>query len=131
MRRRDLLTTAAASAAALTAPWIGRADKLNKLVSVPPEDLSVLDPVVTGLRSTRNQAYLVFDTLYGIDTDWTAQPQMVERHQVEEDGLIWTLTLRDGLRFHDKEPVLARDVVAQHPPLCRAHQPCQCADGRD
>src|SRR5206468_8791800 len=40
------------------------------------------------------------------------QPQMVEGHQVEEDGLIWTLTLRDGLRFHDKEPVLARDVVA-------------------
>ena len=27
-------------------------------------------------------------------------------------GSIWTLTLRDGLRFHDKEPVLARDVVA-------------------
>ena len=37
---------------------------------------------------------------------------MVEGHQVDEDGLIWTLTLRDGLRFHDKEPVLARDVVA-------------------
>jgi peptide/nickel transport system substrate-binding protein len=37
---------------------------------------------------------------------------MVEGHQVEEDGLTWTLTLRDGLRFHDKEPVLARDVVA-------------------
>jgi peptide/nickel transport system substrate-binding protein len=63
-------------------------------------------------RSTRNQAYLVFDTLYGIDTDWTAQPQMVEGHHVEEDGRIWTLTLRDGLLFHDKEPVLARDVVA-------------------
>jgi hypothetical protein len=72
----------------------------------------VLDPVVTGLRSTRNQAYLVFDTLYGIDTNWTAQPQMVEGHQVDEDGLTWTLTLRDGLLFHDKEPVLARDVVA-------------------
>ena len=41
-----------------------------------------------------------------------AQPQMVQGHHVEEDGLIWTLTLRDGLRFHDKEPVLARDVVA-------------------
>jgi peptide/nickel transport system substrate-binding protein len=37
---------------------------------------------------------------------------MVEGHQVEEDGLIWTLTLRQGLRFHDREPVLARDVVA-------------------
>src|SRR6516165_7241678 len=63
-------------------------------------------------RSMRNHAYLVFDTLYGIDTNWMAQPQMVEEHQVEEDGLTWTLRLRDGLRFHDKEPVLARDVVA-------------------
>src|SRR5438477_6001594 len=37
---------------------------------------------------------------------------MVEGHSVEEDGLTWTLKLRDGLRFHNKEPVLARDVVA-------------------
>ena len=54
----------------------------------------------------------MFDTLYGIDTEWKAQPQMVDGHTVEEDGLTWTLKLRDGLRFHDKEPVLARDVVA-------------------
>jgi peptide/nickel transport system substrate-binding protein len=54
----------------------------------------------------------VFDTLYGIDTNWIAHPQMVEGHQVEEDGLTWDLKLREGLRFHDKEPVLARDVVA-------------------
>jgi peptide/nickel transport system substrate-binding protein len=112
MRRRDLLTAAGASLAALAAPRTGRAERPNKLVFVPTEDLGVLDPVVTGLRSTRNHAYLVFETLYGIDTSWTPQPQMVEEHQVEEDGLTRTLTLRDGLRFHDKEPVLARDVVA-------------------
>jgi peptide/nickel transport system substrate-binding protein len=112
MRRRELLKAAGASVGALAAPRIGRAEKANKLVFAPTSDLSVLDPVVTPIRTTRNHAYLVFDTLYGIDTNWTAQPQMVEGHQVEEDGLIWTLTLRDGLRFHDKEPVLARDVVA-------------------
>ena len=112
MRRRDLLRAAGASVAALAAPRIGRAERANKLVYVPGEDLSVLDPVVGGPRSMRNHAYLVFDTLYGIDTNWAAQPQMVKGHQVEEDGLVWTLTLRDGLRFHDKEPVLARDVVA-------------------
>jgi peptide/nickel transport system substrate-binding protein len=44
--------------------------------------------------------------------NWAAQPQMVEGHQVEEDRLTWTLRLHDGLRSHDKEPVLARDVVA-------------------
>jgi peptide/nickel transport system substrate-binding protein len=112
MRRRDLLKAAGASVAALAAPRIGRAERANKLVFVPALDLSVLDPVVTPARPTRNHAYLVFDTLYGIDTSWAAQPQMVEGHQVEEDGLTWILTLRDGLRFHDKEPVLARDVVA-------------------
>jgi peptide/nickel transport system substrate-binding protein len=112
MRRRDLFKAAGASLAALAAPRIGRAERPNKLVFVPAVDLGVLDPVVTPIRSTRNHAYLVFDTLYGIDTSWTAQPQMVEGHQIDGDGLTWTLTLRDGLRFHDKEPVLARDVVA-------------------
>src|SRR6516164_4850678 len=112
MHRRDLFKAAGASLAALAAPRIGRAEKVNKLVFVPPVDLSVLDPVITGLRPTRNHAYLVFDTLYGLDMDWMTQPQMVEGHQVEEDGLTWTLKLRDGLRFHDKEPVLSRDVVA-------------------
>ena len=112
MRRRDLLKAAGASLAALAAPRIGQAEKASKLVFVPPADLSLLDPVATFFRPTRNHAYLVFDTLYGIDTNWATQPQMVEGHQVDEDGLTWTLTLRDGLRFHDKEPVLARDVVA-------------------
>jgi peptide/nickel transport system substrate-binding protein len=112
MRRRDLLKAAAAGAAAIVAPRIGRAEKQNKLVFVATSDLAVLDPVVTFNRATRNCAYLVFDTLYGLDTSWTAQPQMVEGHQIEKDGLIWNLKLRDGLRFHDNEPVLARDVVA-------------------
>jgi peptide/nickel transport system substrate-binding protein len=112
MRRRELLKAAGASLAAFTAPRIGRAERTNKLVFAPTGDLSLLDPVVTPFRTTRNHAYLVFDTLYGIDTNWMARPQMVEGHQVEEDGLSWTLTLRDGLRFHDKEPVLARDVIA-------------------
>ena len=112
MDRRDLLKAAGAGFSALAAPRLGRAERTSKLVFVPTEDLGALDPVIIGIRSTRNHAYLVFDTLYGIDVSWAAQPQMVEGHQVEEDGLSWTLTLRDGLRFHDKEPVLARDVVA-------------------
>jgi len=99
MLRRDLLKGGAASLAAIAAPRIGRAEKASKLVFVPTSDLAVLDPVVPSNRPTRNHAYLVFDTLYGIDTNWMAQPQMVEGHQVEEDGLIWTLRLRDGCAF--------------------------------
>ena len=37
---------------------------------------------------------------------------MAAGHLVENDGKQWTITLREGLRFHDGEPVLARDAVA-------------------
>ena len=112
MRRRDLLKAGLGAAGALAAPRIVGAAAANKLVFVPTSDLTVLDPVVTFNRPTRNYAYLVFDTLYGLDTSWQPQPQMVAGHEVEDDGLTWLLKLRDGLRFHDKEPVLATDVVA-------------------
>src|SRR5437868_6939950 len=116
MRRREMLKTglaaAASFAAPLAAPRLARAAKASTLTFVPTSDLAVLDPIVTFNRPTRNYAYLVFDTLYGLDTNWQAQPQMVLCHEADDDGLTWNLRLRDGLRFHDKEPVLARDVVA-------------------
>src|SRR5919108_2935494 len=114
MRRRDLLTAVAATTLTLAgAPRLGfGADRAKTLVFTGVADLTVLDPVLTGNRPTRNAAYLIFDTLYGLDTEWQAQPQMVAGHSVENDELVWKLTLRDGLRFHDGEPVLAKDVVA-------------------
>jgi hypothetical protein len=48
MRRRDLLKGASASFAVLATPRMGRAERTNKLVFVPTEDLSVLDPHLAG-----------------------------------------------------------------------------------
>jgi peptide/nickel transport system substrate-binding protein len=72
----------------------------------------VLDPVWSAAYVTRNHAMMVFDTLYGMDSDYRVTPQMVAGHTVSDDGLTWNLTLRDGLAFHDATPVLARDCVA-------------------
>ncbi len=108
MRRRAVL----GAMAALATPRLAPAQPARVLKFIPQGDLALLDPIQTPLFVTRHHALMVFDTLYGVDADWKAQPQMVEGHAVENDGRLWKLTLREGLKFHDGTPVLARDVVA-------------------
>ncbi len=79
---------------------------------IPHADLSALDPVWTTAYVVRNHGYMVFDTLYATDGAFQVRPQMAEGHEVSDEGLTWTIRLRDGLRFHDGAPVLARDCVA-------------------
>ncbi len=113
MKRRTFLQAAAgASAAALAAPQIGRAQAGRVLRFIPQSDVTVLDPIWTTAYVTRNHGYMIFDTLYGTDGNLTPSPQMVEGDTAEDDGKRVTLKLRDGLKFHDGEPVLARDCVA-------------------
>lgn len=109
MKRRQFL--AATAVGLVTGPSI-RAAPAQMLKFVPATDLGVVDPIWTSANLTRNHGYLVFDTLYGTDAAFNVRPQMVEGHAVEQDGRLWLLTLRPGLRFHDGEPVLARDCVA-------------------
>ncbi|WP_375459640.1 ABC transporter substrate-binding protein [uncultured Enterovirga sp.] len=109
MRRRDLL---AFGAAAIAAPSLARAASATTLKFMPYADLALLDPIITTNYVTRTHSLLVYDTLYGIDDQYRAQPQMVSGHTVEDDGRLWRITLRDGLLFHDGTPVLARDAVA-------------------
>lgn len=74
--------------------------------------LTVLDPIWTASLVTLNHAYGVYDTLYGIAQDLSPRPQMVAGHTVSTDEKVWEFVLRDGLLFHDGEPVRARDAVA-------------------
>jgi peptide/nickel transport system substrate-binding protein len=96
----------------LAAPRLGRAADRNVLKFVPQADLAAVDPMWTTSYVTRNHGYLVYDTLYGLDEHYQPQPQMVQGHEVDADGMLWKLTLREGLKFHDGTPVLARDAVA-------------------
>ena len=107
IRRRTLI---AAAASVLAAPAIAQPARVLRFV--PNVDLPVLDPIANTAAQVRNHAFLIFDTLYGLDDDYVPTPQMLAGHVVEPDGLLWTLKLRDGLRFHDGTPVLARDCVA-------------------
>jgi peptide/nickel transport system substrate-binding protein len=100
-----------AGSGGMAAPALSQAAN-RTLRFVPQANLANFDPIWGTQYVVRNAAVLVWDTLYGFDDKLEAQRQMVEGEQVSQDGLTWTFRLREGLRFHDNEPVRARDVVA-------------------
>jgi peptide/nickel transport system substrate-binding protein len=112
MKRRDVLKSGLASAALMAMPNLVRAEAQSTITFVPHADLASLDPVWTTADITRNFSLAVYDTLYGFDAEFNVQPQMAAGHTISDDGKQWEITLRDGLKFHDGSPVLARDCVA-------------------
>src|SRR3954465_4353436 len=109
IRRR---TMASGVAASLLAPSISRGAAATTLKFIPQSDLTILDPIVTTVYTARNHGFMVFDTLFGMDSSYQMRPQMLDRVAVEDDGKRWKLTLREGLLWHDGDKVLARDCVA-------------------
>ena len=103
---------AVAASGALAMPRLIKAQAARVLRFVPQANLSSLDAVAGTQYVVRNASLMVWDTLFGVDAKLDPKPQMVEAWETTPDGLAWTFRLRPGLRFHDGEPVLTRDVIA-------------------
>lgn len=82
------------------------------LKMVAHADLKVLDPIWTTAFITRNHGYMIYDVLFAQDEQLRIQPQMVDKYAVSADKLTWTFTLRDGLEWHDGQPVTSEDCIA-------------------
>jgi peptide/nickel transport system substrate-binding protein len=79
---------------------------------IPQADLRILDPIATTAYITRNHGYMIYDTLFATDAKFQIQPQMVDKYELSADKLTYTFTLRDGLKFHDGQPVRSADCIA-------------------
>src|SRR5215831_2772126 len=84
----------------------------KKLRAVMNSDLKILDPIWTTAYVVRNHGYMIYDTLFATDAKGEIRPQMVGNYEVSADKLTHILTLRDGLSWHDGQPVTAEDCVA-------------------
>lgn len=96
-------------AAPLARPAPANATQLNVVFY---SEVTTLDPSFTAAYNTRNFGYLVYDTLFAMDSHGRPQPQMVDHYTISPDRLTYTFTLRNGLAFHDGTPVTAADCVA-------------------
>ena len=86
---------------------------------IPQADLRILDPITTTAYITRNHGYMVYDTLFATDAKFQMQPQMVDKWEISPDKLTYTFTLRDGLKFHDGQPVRSADCIASLERWCK------------
>jgi peptide/nickel transport system substrate-binding protein len=109
--RSMVLAAALAASTAIVPAGSALAQDGETITAVMHSGLRVLDPIITTAHITRNHGYMIYDVLIAMDEDFEVHPQMAD-FEVSEDRLTYTFTLRDGLMFHDGEPVTAADAVA-------------------
>lgn len=112
MTKRTLFLASLLAGAACLAVPSAPALAQTTLRNVMHSDLKILDPIWTTAYIVRNHGYMVYDTLFSMDEKFEVKPQMVEKYEVSPDKLTYTFTLRDGLLWHDDQPVKAEDCVA-------------------
>ncbi len=110
--RRTLVSALAGLAAAVAAQGMQPAAAESTLRVVMHSDLKIVDPIWTTAYISRNYGYMVYDTLFALDDKLEIQPQMVDSYEISDDQLIYTFTLRDGLMWHDGQPVTPEDAIA-------------------
>ena len=110
--RRAFIVGATAAVVAAGTPIVHAQKRGGTLRFVPHADLKILDPIWTTAYITRNHGYMIYDTLFALDGNLKLQPQMVDKWTVSRDSMKYSFTLRDGLKFHDGQPVTAEDCVA-------------------
>jgi peptide/nickel transport system substrate-binding protein len=103
---------AGAATVGLATPSLAQGADSKVLRFVPQANLANLDPIWGTQYVVRNGSLMIWDMLYGVNDKLEPQPQMVEAHEASPDFKTWTFRLRPGLKFHDNEPVLAKDAVA-------------------
>ncbi|MDO4314575.1 MAG: ABC transporter substrate-binding protein [Oscillospiraceae bacterium] len=69
-----------------------------------------LDPHKTVKAGTREVMFNVFEGLVKPTPDGDLTPAIAEDYTVSEDRLTYTFTLREGVKFHNGDPVTAEDV---------------------
>ena len=83
-----------------------KADGITVQIGPNPE---TLDPALNSAVDGGNMLITLFETLLIIDQDNKVQPGQAEKYVVSDDGLTWTFTMRDGLKWSDGTELNAKD----------------------
>ncbi len=77
--------------------WAGSPDTLNPGTAVLSEAYTLFE--------------LVYDSMFQLQFDGSYTPELAESFTVSDDGTVWTFKIRDGITWHDGEPLTAEDIA--------------------
>lgn len=112
--RLSVLAAVAIGTLALTACSGGSTEAASgsAITVTSPAQPPTLDPHSSQVAMTAELTRPVYETLLTMDENYDVQPMLAESYERSEDGLSYTFTLREGVKFQDGSDLDAGDVIA-------------------
>ncbi|MBR3525842.1 MAG: ABC transporter substrate-binding protein [Lachnospiraceae bacterium] len=92
----------------------GKAEEVSSgqiTIGIPQDLEDGLDPHKVSAAGTKEILFNIYEGLVKYDESGDLKPAIASDTQVSEDGLTYTFTLRDGVKFHNGNTVTAEDVI--------------------
>lgn len=93
----------------------GNGGEITAQIGSNPE---TLDPALNSAIDGANMLITLFEPLLIIDENNEVQPGQAEEYEVSDDGLVWTFTMREGLKWSDGSDLTAKDFEYTFKRLC-------------
>ena len=74
-------------------------------------DINSMNPLYASTSAERTLSKLLFANLVSPDVSGHSKGDLAKSVHMNDEGTVWTVTLRDNLRWSDGEPITADDVI--------------------
>lgn len=81
-------------------------------VGIPQDIEDSLDPHLAMAAGTREVLFNIFEGLVKPNSNGDLVPAVASEYTVDDEGKTYTFTLRDGITFHNGDPVTVEDIIA-------------------
>lgn len=83
-----------------------------------------LNPLLTQFKANRDLFTLVYEPLIAVKNDFTADFRLAEKAEISSDGKTLSVTLKDGVKWHDGSDFSAKDVEYTVKTIKNAEEDC-------
>lgn len=120
---RTCVTCAVVVLATLAMPVLHATAASRTFIIASSANPTTLNPVLTTEFPAHFTSAMIFNSLVTTTLDLRTEADLAESWTVSPDGLTYTFTLRDGVKWHDGKPFTAQDVKFTADELWKKYAP--------